>query len=259
MLEPRAAGLALAAMAVLALLAWALSVVKRNAGIVDSFWSLFFVVGVAVYGVLIDAQGPRTVLIAALLLLWALRLSLYISWRNWGEPEDRRYQAIRARNQPGFAWKSLYLVFGMQAVLAWVIAVPLLVGLGSRTALGVLDYVGVSIWLLGFAFETIADWQLARFKADPSKRGMVLDTGLWHYTRHPNYFGEATLWWGFFLIALASNGWWTVFSPIVMTLLLLKVSGVALLERDIAERRPAYRAYIEATNAFIPGPPKRLT
>jgi len=257
-LDIEGAGIALMAIAALALFAWVLSVIKHNAAIVDSFWSLFFMIGAAAYGMSIDASGSRAALIALLLSAWALRLSIYIALRSRGKPEDKRYQAIRARNEPGYTWKSLYLVFGLQAVLSWVIALPLLVGLGSREALGLLDLAGVLLWIVGFGFEAIGDWQLARFQADAGKRDTVLDTGLWRYTRHPNYFGEATLWWGFYLIAAAGGGWWTVFAPLLMTLLLLKVSGVALLERDIAERRPAYRLYVQTTNAFIPGPPKRV-
>jgi len=254
--ELQAALLALAAITLLAVLGWALSAAKRDVSIVDSLWPLFFLLGALAYAALAGAAGPRTLLLFVLVTFWALRLGGYLTWRNWGEPEDRRYQAIRARNEPGFAWKSLYLVFGLQALLAWVIAMPLFAGLSSAAPLSAIDYAGVALWIFGFSFETIADWQLARFKADPASRGRVLDSGLWRYTRHPNYFGEAVLWWGLFLIALAAGGGWTVFAPILMTILLLKVSGVALLEKDIGERRPDYHDYIARTNAFIPGPPR---
>lgn len=247
---PMIAGLA--AMLLLAVGGWLLSLAMRDVSIVDSLWSLFFLLAVLVYAVT-AAAGPRTILLISLVAVWAVRLAGYLTWRNWGEPEDRRYQAIRERNQPGFAWKSLYLVFGLQAILAWIIAMPLFAGISSAEQLTALDYAGVALWVFGFGFETVGDWQLARFKANPANRGRVLDSGLWRYTRHPNYFGEATLWWGFYLIALAGGGWWTVFAPLLMTLLLLKVSGVSLLEQDIHERRPAYRDYIARTNAFIPG------
>jgi steroid 5-alpha reductase family enzyme len=121
-----------------------------------------------------------------------------------------------------------------------------------------LDTLGVLLWLAGFACEAIADWQLVRFKANPAQRGRVLDTGLWRYSRHPNYFGEALLWWGFYAFAAAAGGWWTLFAPVLMTVLLLKISGVPLLEHDIAERRPGYRDYVQRTSAFIPRPPKDL-
>lgn len=247
---------ALAAIVLLAFAGWALSLVRRDVSLVDSLWSLFFLLAAVVYA--FNATiGPRGALLLTLITLWALRLSVYLTWRNWGNPEDRRYQAIRVRNQPGFAWKSLYLVFGLQGVLAWIIAAPLFAALGTPGALNTFDYAGTALWILGFSFETVGDWQLARFKNNPANRGRVLNTGLWRYTRHPNYFGEATLWWGYYLIAVAAGGAWTIFAPLVMTFLLLKVSGVTMLERDIAERRPAYRDYIGRTNAFLPGLPKR--
>jgi steroid 5-alpha reductase family enzyme len=147
-------------------------------------------------------------------------------------------------------------VFGLQAALAWVISLPLLAATGSTAPLGWLDAAGVALWLVGMIFEAGGDWQLARFKRDPANRGKVLDTGLWRYTRHPNYFGDFCVWWGFFLIALSAGGWWSIVGPLAMSFLLLKVSGVALLEKDIGERRPAYRDYIRRTNAFFPGPPR---
>ncbi len=256
MLEWGAAFNALGAIAILAVVGWLLGVIKRDVSIVDSLWSLFFLLGAVAYAASADASGPRVMLLLSLVALWALRLSVYLTWRNWGEAEDRRYQAIRARNEPGFAWKSLYLVFGLQGVLAFIIALPILAGLGDAAPLGLLDYAGAVVWGIGFIFEVVADRQLARFKADRSKRGKVLDTGLWRYTRHPNYFGEAMLWWGFYLIAIGAGGWWTLFAPLLMTYLLLKVSGVALLESDIQERRPDYRAYIARTSAFVPWRPK---
>jgi steroid 5-alpha reductase family enzyme len=121
-----------------------------------------------------------------------------------------------------------------------------------------LDLLGFLVWLTGFTFEAVADWQLSRFKADPANRGRVMKQGLWAYSRHPNYFGESLLWWGLFLIALATPyGWWALISPVLITFLLLKVSGVTLLEKDIVERRPEYREYLETTSAFIPWFPKR--
>lgn len=258
MFDIPAASFALAAILALAAIGWLLSLAKRDVSIVDSLWSLFFLLAVLVYAANADT-GPRAWLLIALVAAWAARLAGYLTWRNWGEPEDRRYQAIRARNQPGFAWKSLYLVFGLQGLLAMIIAMPLFVGLSGTAPLGMLDALGVALWIVGFGFETIGDWQLARFKANPANRGRVLDTGLWRYTRHPNYFGEATLWWGYFLIAAAAGGGWTLFAPLLMTLLLLRVSGVTLLEQDIHERRPAYRDYIARTNCFIPWRPKGAT
>lgn len=256
MFDLHAAWLAGAAMSMLALLGWAISVVKCDVGIVDSLWSLFFLSGALVYAANGPVNEPRATVLLVLVALWALRLAGYLTWRNWGEPEDRRYQSIRARNQPGFAWKSLYLVFGLQALLAAIIAPPLFAGLSGASSLNILDAAGLTLWALGFGFEAIGDWQLARFKANPSNRAEVLDSGLWRYTRHPNYFGEAALWWGYYLIAAAAGGWWTVFAPVLMTVLLLRVSGVTLLEQDIRNRRPRYRDYVARTNAFFPGRPK---
>ncbi|MGD9409967.1 MAG: DUF1295 domain-containing protein, partial [Thiohalocapsa sp.] len=140
--------------------------------------------------------------------------------------------------------------------LAWIISLPLLGAVLGAAPLGWLDAIAVALWLLGFGFEAIGDQQLARFKTDPANRGKVLDTGLWRYTRHPNYFGEACIWWAFYLFALAAGAWWTIIGPILMTYLLLRVSGVALLEQDMRHRRPTYQDYIHRTNAFFPGPPK---
>lgn len=255
MLNSSALADAYLAMALFAFAGWLLSLAKRDVSIVDSLWSLFFLLGLVVY-VGTTADGPRTVLIVTLATLWALRLSIYLTWRNWGEPEDHRYQAIRARNEPNFSFKSVYLIFAFQVVLAGIIAFPLFTAASSTAPLGLLDWVGVALWLLGMFFEVVGDWQLARFKSNPAQKGRVLNTGLWRYTRHPNYFGETALWWGYYAIALSAGAWWTIFAPVLMTLLLLKVSGVALLEKDIGERRPAYADYVRRTNAFLPGLPK---
>ncbi len=238
----------------LAVAVWGLSVVRRDAGVVDVFWSQFFLLATAVYVAVVSEPGPRALPVLGLVALWALRLSLYLARRNAGRPEDRRYQAIRARNEPGFAWKSLYLVFALQGVLAWIISLPLLAAVASDRPLGWVDALGAGVFVAGLAWEAIADWQLARFHAQSGSADRVLDTGLWRYCRHPNYFGEALLWWGLWLVAAAGGGWWSLVSPVLMTLLLLKVSGVALLERDIGERRPGYRDYVAGTNAFWPGP-----
>lgn len=227
----------------IALATWALSLVKRDVSIVDSVWAPMVFASGAVQG-----GDPWLLALAA---LWALRLSAYITWRNWGEAEDRRYQAIRARNQPGFAWKSLYLVFGLQALLAWIVSLPLAV---PAIALGWLGAAGAALAVFGIAFEALADWQVARWRAGRGAQGGVLDEGLWRYSRHPNYFGECCVWWGFGLAALDAGAWWALASPVLMTVLLLKVSGVALLEKDLSERKPAYADYVRRTNAFFPGP-----
>ncbi len=236
---------------------WLVSLLKRDVSIVDSLWSLMFLLAAVTYAVTLPETGPRTALVLVLVALWALRLSGYITWRNWGEDEDRRYQKIRANNEPNFELKSLFIVFLLQAVIAWIVSLPLLAALASGAPIGLVDYLGIALWIVGMIFEAGGDFQLARFKADPDNSGKVMDRGLWRYTRHPNYFGNACLWWGFGLIALAAGAWWALLAPIVMTFLLLKVSGVSLLEEDIGERRPKYADYIERTSAFFPLPPKR--
>ncbi|MBK1718317.1 DUF1295 domain-containing protein [Thiocystis violacea] len=241
----------------LGLAGWLVSLPIRNVGFVDSLWSLFFLAMAAVYIFLAPEPVTRAWLVLGLVAIWAIRLSFHITRRNLGQAEDHRYQAIRANNDPGFWWKSLYIVFGLQAVLAWIISLPLLAAMRATGELGWIDALALSLWLIGFYFEALGDKQLADFKAEPENQGRVMDQGLWRYTRHPNYFGEACIWWGYFLFALAAGGWWTLLSPILMTFLLLRVSGVALLEKDIAERRPGYRDYVRRTNAFFPGPPRR--
>lgn len=234
--------------------AWAVSTARRNAGLVDIAWSLFFLAAAITFVVVGEHEGSRAWMVLALVAVWSTRLASYLALRNWNAPEDHRYRAIRARNDPGFAWKSLYLVFVLQALLAWVIAAPLAGAIASGGELGALDAAGAALAAFGIAFESVADAQLAAFKAAPESAGKVMDRGLWRYTRHPNYFGEFCVAWGFYLVALSGGAWWTVFAPLLMSFLLLRVSGVALLEKDIGERRPAYRDYIARTNAFFPGP-----
>jgi steroid 5-alpha reductase family enzyme len=240
-------------------LVWLISLPLKNASIVDSFWSVFFVAGATSYYFSIEQAGGRSVLIAVLLLLWAIRLAAHITWRNRGQGEDRRYQAIRARNQPHYEIKSLFYVFSLQAVLAWIVALPLFGALSGQAPLGWLDVLGVLLWIAGFGFEAIGDWQLTSFKADPANAGKVMDRGLWRYTRHPNYFGESLIWWGFWLIAASAGHAWSIVAPLLMTYMLLRISGVALLEKDLQARRPAYADYIRRTNAFVPGPPRHVS
>ncbi len=243
-----------ALLAALAVGAWMLSIPLRDVSIVDSLWSLLFIAAAVSYAHDAAALGPRAMLILVVTAVWGLRLSLYITWRHRGHPEDRRYQAIRARNQPYFAFKSLYLVFLLQAALAVVISLPLAGAIPSTAPLGAWDAAGLGLWCVGFAFEAGGDWQLARFKADPANAGRVMDRGFWRHTRHPNYFGDFCVWWGLYAIALGGGAWWSLPGPLLMSVLLMRVSGVTLLEKDIGERRPAYADYIRRTNAFFPGP-----
>ncbi|MDE2219045.1 MAG: DUF1295 domain-containing protein [Gammaproteobacteria bacterium] len=245
---------ALAYIAPPAVACWLASLPLRDASIVDRAWSLLFVAVAVGYALALGPARPRVLLTSTLLLAWALRLSLHITLRNWGQGEDRRYRQIRRNHEPGFAWKSLYIVFGLQAVLVWVISLPLLGSMAGDRPPGWRDAPGLLLWLAGFSGEWLADQQLARFRRAAGNHDGVLDTGLWRYSRHPNYFGECCVWWGFYLLAASAGAWWTVPAPVLMTALLLRVSGVALLERDIGARRPAYREYVARTNAFLPGP-----
>ncbi len=249
--------LALAAIMSVGVVSWLFSLVKKNVSFVDSLWSLFFLIAAIVFAVESQPLSERAVLVLLLVAVWSLRLSIYITARNWGQPEDHRYQSIRENNEPGFGFKSLYIVFGLQGLLAWAIALPLFVAIGSGSPLGILDIAAAILWLVGLVFEAGGDYQLSRFKADAANKGKVLDSGLWRYTRHPNYFGDFCIWWAFYLFALSAGGWWSIVSPLLMSLLLLKVSGVAMLESTISERRPEYADYIRRTNAFFPGPRRR--
>lgn len=177
----------------LGLISWFFSWLKHDVSIVDSLWALMFFVAAGIYFGTAPTPGLVSLIVLVMVGLWALRLSAYITWRNWGEGEDRRYQQIRERNQPGFAYKSLYLIFGLQGILAWIISLPLLVAIHASAPLNWMSSLGMAFWLVGMFFEAGGDWQLARFKADPTNRSKVLDSGFWRYTRHPNYFGNALI------------------------------------------------------------------
>lgn len=248
----------LAAIMALMVLLWLVSLRLKNSSIVDIFWGTGFVIAGWVYFLLTpDGFFPRKLLIMTLVTIWGLRLSLYILRRNWGKPEDFRYQVWRKEAGQAWWWRSFFKVFLLQGFLLWIISIPLLAAQYPQLPdhLTFLDYLGALIWLIGFFFESTGDYQLARFKADPANKGKVMDKGVWRYTRHPNYFGDSAQWWGYYLIALAAGGWWSLFSPVLMTLLLLRVSGVALLEKTL-ETKPGYKEYIEKTSPFIPWFPK---
>ena len=239
----------------LSAVAWVVCTARRNAGLVDIFWPCLFLAAAGYDAWRYRNGSPASVTMAALLVVWALRLAVHLAMRNWRAPEDRRYAAMRARHEPGFAWKSLYLVFGLQALLAWIISAPLAFGLAGQSSPRPLWLFGLLLAGGGLAIEAIADGQLRAFKRRDTAARAVLDTGLWRYSRHPNYFGECCLWWGLFAMAVRADTWWIVVSPALMTLLLLRVSGVTLLEQDIADRRPAYRDYVARTPAFFPWRP----
>jgi steroid 5-alpha reductase family enzyme len=235
---------------------WIYSLYRKDVSMVDSLWSLMFLAAALYYAYAADVAGTGNILLLVLVTAWSLRLSFFLTLRNWDQPEDRRYQEIRRNNEPYFGFKSLYIIFGLQGLLAWIISAPLLLALTTNLEINTLVVIAGALWLSGFVIEVVADLQLYRFKSKPENDGKVLSSGLWHYSRHPNYFGEFLIWWSFYLFALAAGGWWSVFSPLLMTVLLLRVSGVALMEKDISDRRGDYREYIENTSAFVPWKPR---
>ncbi len=252
-------GMALLVIFGLMFILWLVSLALKNSSIVDVFWGTGFVISVWIYFALApDGFLLRKLLIALLTTVWGLRLSLYVLWRNWGRGEDFRYQVWRKEAGSAWWWRSFFKVFLLQGILMWIISIPLLAAQfhPGPAHLTVLDSLGALVWLVGFFFEAVGDLQLARFKANPANKGRVMERGVWSLTRHPNYFGDSAQWWGYYLISASAGGWWTIFSPLIMTLFLLRVSGVALLEKTMAAR-PGYEKYIKTTSAFIPWFPKR--
>jgi len=249
--------LAALTIAVLMVGTWLISVVIKDASIVDITWGLGFATVATVLWIADDSRSSLDTLLWIMTLMWGLRLCLYLARRNLGHGEDYRYVAMRKRWGPAFPVISFLTVYTLQGTLMWVVSLPIQLSHRQEGSIGVLAIIGVVLWLVGFYFESVGDLQLRRFKADPSNEGKVLDTGLWRYTRHPNYFGDACVWWGIALVACSvSVGRWGLIGAAVMNLLLLKVSGVALLERSLKRRKPDYQAYVERTSAFIPRPPK---
>jgi steroid 5-alpha reductase family enzyme len=250
----------LGAAAALMVVTWIASLVRRDASLVDRVWGLAFVVLAWTYVLVGDIGTSRAALVLVLATVWGLRLSVFITWRNWGHGEDPRYAAMRARRPASFPIRSLVTVFLLQAVLAWLISAPLLAATTlSGSSLGWLDALGVGLWIIGFTFEALGDAQLSRFLADPTNRGKVMDRGLWRYTRHPNYFGDTVVWWAYLAFALSVGAWWAVSGTLLMTYLIVKVSGVALTDQRMGRpgsTREGYDEYVRRTNAFFPGPRK---
>ncbi len=244
----------------LMLLLWLVSLATSDASIVDSFWGPGFVLIGWVSFFLTNGAYPRKFLITSLATIWGLRLGLHIFKRNHGKGEDYRYKAMRKQWGDKFPFVSLFTVFGFQGLLMWFISIPLQIAQISPTpeSLTVFDYLGLTVWCIGFFFEAVGDFQLSQFKANPANKGQVMNVGLWRYTRHPNYFGDSTLWWGYYLIACAvPNGVFTLLSPLTMTFFLMNVSGVALLEKSLKKNKPGYAEYVARTSSFFPLPPKK--
>jgi steroid 5-alpha reductase family enzyme len=239
-------------------LVWVVSLVRKDASIVDPLWPLVFIVLGTTYRFVSDTEyEARPAIVLGLLLVWGVRLSAYLFWRNAGKGEDYRYQAMRKRQGPNFPAKSLFTVFWFQAILAWIGSLPLLPAVDGVDPIGWFDYLGIVFLVIGIFFEAVGDYQLARFKADPASSGKVMDRGVWRYTRHPNYFGDFMVWWGFYLFALGTGAWWSFIGPAVMTVLLMRVSGAALLEKKLTTTREGYAQYVRTTNAFFPGPTRK--
>lgn len=240
-------------------LAWLVSFARRDASVADIFWGPGFVALAWAERAAAGAAGPRALAVLACVTLWGARLALHLAARARGRGEDARYAEMRARSPRTFAWTSLVTVFALQAALLVVIATPVHAAFAApRAELGPAAWAGLALWAAGFAIEAIADAQLARFRAAAAPRGRVLDRGLWAWSRHPNYFGEAVQWWALALVAWPGpGGAWVLAGPVLVTFLLLRVSGVTLLERHLRERRPAYAAYAARTSAFVPWPPRR--
>ncbi len=235
---------------------WIISLLKKDAGIMDIFWGLGFLIAGYFYLAADYSSALQPRLLYLLVALWGLRLSVHIGVRNLGEPEDARYANWRAQYGEKWWWISYLRVFILQGVVMWVVSIPLLTGLQDKSSLTPIDYVGIGLFVTGFLFEAIGDWQLRSFKKNEGSKGKVLNSGLWKYTRHPNYFGEAVLWWGFSLIAVEMSTLWILISPAIMTWLLMKVSGVKMLDELLLKTKPHYAAYIQNTNAFFPGKSK---
>lgn len=245
-------------MAIMSLL-WIVSVARKNASIVDPFWGLGFVAVSFFYLFQSGGFETRKILVTVLATVWGLRLFSHLFWRNWGKGEDFRYRQFRKNyGENRYWWVSFFQVFLLQGFLMWLISAPLLGAIYSTTdnSLNLLDGAALLLWLVGFTFEAGGDYQLARFKSDPANKGKLLDTGFWKYTRHPNYFGDSAAWWAYGLFAIAAGSYLTFAGSILMTLLLVKVSGVAMLERSLKDKKPEYREYIRKTSAFIPWFPK---
>ncbi|MBN2524555.1 MAG: DUF1295 domain-containing protein [Bacteroidales bacterium] len=251
--------LALAGILSMMTILWLISIKIRNVSIVDLFWGFGFVVAGAIYFLSTEGFEIRKILVMIMVAIWGLRLSIYLAWRNAGKGEDFRYSKFRKDyGEHRYWWFSFFQTFLLQGILMWLISAPLL---GAQfypdDSLGVLDFIGIAIWLIGFVFEAGGDLQLARFKANPSNRGKVLNTGLWKYTRHPNYFGDAAVWFGYALICLSAGSCIPVLGSVLMTALIIKVSGVALLEKTLNTTKPGYEEYVRKTSAFIPWFPKK--
>ncbi|MCU1365442.1 MAG: hypothetical protein JWN39_1081 [Ilumatobacteraceae bacterium] len=248
------------AIAALMIVTWVISLVLKNASIVDIVWGLGFVLVAWTVRLSTDqGDSKRQWLLVAMTTIWGLRLAVHLFVRNHGAGEDYRYRAMRKHYGPRFGLISLGTVFALQGALMFVVSLPVQLGQADPTPrIGVIAIVGVVLWLIGMFFETVGDLQLTAFKRDPANKGKVMNIGLWRYTRHPNYFGDACVWWGIGLVAAETGaGAWGLIGSALMTFLLRRVSGVTLLEKSLVKRREGYAEYVATTSPFVPRPPKR--
>jgi steroid 5-alpha reductase family enzyme len=247
------------AIACMMIAVWAISLVMRDASIVDIAWGSGFVLVAWVSYWLSDGNSTRSLLLTVFTTIWGLRLAFYLAKRNLGHGEDFRYQSMRRKHGDRFAVVSLYTVFGLQGLLMFIVSLPIQLGqVREEPGFGIIGVLGVLVWGVGIYFEAVGDAQLARFKRNPANKGLIMDQGLWRYTRHPNYFGDSCVWWGLGLIAAESSlGIYGLIGPVVMTFLLVKVSGAAMLDRAMLKRKPGYENYVATTSGFIPRPPRR--
>ncbi len=237
---------------------WLLSIYKNDMSIVDGFWGLGFIVITHFWFFRLEEIYPKQFIVTYLITLWGLRLATHIFFRNWNKPEDPRYVAFRTNWKEKTWWISFYKVFILQGGLMLVISLSIIsIMFDSGGYLSLLNKIGIAIWLFGYIFETVADYQLLTWKKKPANKGKVMDVGLWRFSRHPNYFGETCVWWGVFILSLGSGYWFvSILSPILITFLLLKVSGVTLLEKRY-EGNDKYAEYKRKTSPFFPLPPKK--
>ena len=241
-------------------LLWVVSIIVKNVSIVDLFWGLGFVLTAGFYFFKTEGSDLRKIILIHLVSIWGIRLSVYLAWRNIGKGEDFRYRQFRKNyGEKRYWWISFFHTFLLQGILMWLISAPLLGAqyYGQNKPLRVIDVIGILLWITGFFFEAVGDYQLAQFKADAGNKGKVMDKGLWHYTRHPNYFGDSAVWWGYGILCLASGSYFPLLGSLLMTALIIKVSGVSLLEKSLKEQKPQYKEYIEKTSAFLPWFPKQ--
>jgi len=235
-----------------------IAIAKKRNDVADIAWGPGFIVVALISLIIAGNISHRALIVSSLVLIWGVRLAVHIGNRHLGKPEDARYAKWRKEWGKTFLIRSFLQVFMLQGILLIIVAIPIIMIIVSPPSpITILDILGIVIWLLGFSFETVSDRQLVRFLKRSSGSGEIMTTGLWRYSRHPNYFGEVTLWWGIYFIALSvPNGWLSICGPLMITFLILKVSGIPMLEEAFRDN-PDFQQYKQRTSAFIPLPPRK--